>query len=228
VQRASPNKQAGRDGWKPDTIVCHITEGAYAGAVEWLCNPQSAASAHFVVAQDGRVTQLVSIEDTAWCNGTTSDPTQTSYFGKSTLKTVRDRKTNANFYTVSVEHEGIWATTKGKLTVKQLGTTIDLIAWIRSEVKRIYNVVIPLDREHIVGHYQISPINKPNCPGNGFQFGTILKVLQDRDLVQPAVTITDVRKWNADEGIIGLATKGETPVTYDVLRWAFYKLEHRT
>jgi hypothetical protein len=89
-------------------------------------------------------------------------------------------------------------------------------------------VVIPLDREHIVGHYQISPINKPNCPGALFQFDTILKVLQDRELVQPALTIGDVRKWNADEGIIGLVTKGDTPVTYDVLAWAFYKLEHRT
>jgi N-acetyl-anhydromuramyl-L-alanine amidase AmpD len=180
------------------------------------------------VAQDGRVTQLVSIEDTAWCNGTSSDPAQTIYSGKSTLKNVRDRKINANLYTVSIEHEGIWATTKGKLTVKQLAATIDLIAWIRSEVKRIYSVVIPLDREHIVGHYQISPINKPNCPGALFQFDTILNILQDRELVQPAVTTADVRKWNADEGIIGLATKGNTPVTYDVLAWALYNLEHRT
>jgi N-acetyl-anhydromuramyl-L-alanine amidase AmpD len=186
------------------------------------------ASAHFVVAQDGRVTQLVSIEDTAWCNGTSPSPGQTTYSGNSILKNVRDRKTNANLYTVSIEHEGIWATTKGRLTVKQLGTTIELIAWIRSEVKRIYNVVIPLDREHIVGHYQISPINKPNCPGALFQFDTILNVLQDRELAQPAVTIADVRKWNADEGIISLAAKGDTPVTYDVIRWAFYKLEHRT
>jgi hypothetical protein len=89
-------------------------------------------------------------------------------------------------------------------------------------------VVIPLDREHIVGHYQISPINKPNCPGALFQFDTILNVLQARELVQPAVTTADVRKWNADEGIIGLATKGNTPVTYDVLAWALYNLEHRT
>jgi N-acetyl-anhydromuramyl-L-alanine amidase AmpD len=227
VQRISPNKQAGRDGWKPDIIVCHITEGAFDGAVSWLCHPQSGVSAHFVVGQDGQITQLVSIEDTAWCNGTSPDPAQTTYSGNSTLKTVRDRKINANLYTISIEHEGIWATTKGKLTVRQLGASVDLIQWIRSEAERIYKVVIPLDREHIVGHYQINPINKPNCPGALFQFDTILKILQGRELVQPAVTIADVRNWNADEGIIGLAAKGDAPVTYDVLRWAFYKLEHR-
>lgn len=179
------------------------------------------------MAQDGRVTQLVSIEDTAWCNGTSSDPAQTTYSGKSTLKNVRDRKTNANLYTVSIEHEGVWGTTKGKLTVKQLGATIDLIAWIRSEVKCVYNVVIPLDREHIVGHYQISPINKPNCPGALFQFDSIIKVLKDRELAVPLVTIEMVRKYCADEGLIGLSAKGDAPVTYDVLRWFAYKLEHR-
>lgn len=40
-------------------------------------------------------------------------------------------------------------------------------------------------------------------------------------------TIADVRKWNGDQGIIGAAIDGNTPVTYDVLRWAMYKLEHR-
>lgn len=43
----------------------------------------------------------------------------------------------------------------------------------------------------------------------------------------PVVTIADVRKWNGDQGIIGAAIDGKTPVTYDVLRWAIFKLEHR-
>ena len=46
----SPNKYNGRNGWKPDMIVCHITEGSYSGAVSWLCNPASEASAHFVIS----------------------------------------------------------------------------------------------------------------------------------------------------------------------------------
>lgn len=208
--------------------MCHITDGSFGGAVTWLCNPAAQASAHFVVAQDGRVVQLVPIEDTAWCNGTSDLASNSAYYGHSTLPTVVARKVNANKYTISIEHEGAYLTTHGVLTVKQLATTIDLIAFIRAEVKRIYNVVIPLDRAHIVGHYQITPINKPNCPGAGFQFDTIIKTLKDREMIAPSVTIEMVRKWCADEGLIGLSTKGDEPVTYDVLRWFAYKLQHLT
>lgn len=173
------------------------------------------------------MTQLVDIEDTAWANGTSERELDGAYYGHSSLLAVVARKTNANKYTISIEHEGIYATTHGVLTQKQLAATMDLIAWIRSEVKRIYSVVIPLDRTHIVGHNQISPVNKPYCPGAGFQFDTIIKMLRDREMIVPPVTIEQVRQYCADEGLIGLSTKGDAPVTYDVLRWFAWKLGHR-
>jgi N-acetyl-anhydromuramyl-L-alanine amidase AmpD len=185
-------------------------------------------SSHFVVAQDGRVTQLVPLKDTAWANGTSDKTSDGNYYGHSSILAVVSRKTNANKYTISIEHEGVYATTHGVLTQKQLAASIDLIAWIRAEVKRIYGVVIPLDRAHIVGHNQISPINKPTCPGMGFQFDSIIKVLKDREAAVPVVTIAQVQKWCADEGLIGLAAKGDAPVTCDVLRWFAYKLGHKT
>lgn len=209
-------------------MVCHITDGSYAGAVTWLCNPKAEVSSHFVVAQDGRVTQLVSLEDTAWANGTSENASFSNYYGNSNLSAVVSRKTNANKYTISIEHEGVYTTTHGALTPKQLAATIDLIEWIRSEVRRIYDTVIPLDRAHIVGHYQVSPINKPHCPGEGFQFDTIIKVLHDRETAVPEVTDAQVTKWLDAEGIVGATTDGTTAVTYRALRWALYKLEHRT
>jgi N-acetyl-anhydromuramyl-L-alanine amidase AmpD len=174
----SPNKYNGRNGWKPDMIVCHITEGSFAGAVSWLCNPQSKASSHFVVAKDGRIAQLVDLTDGSWCNGTSTDPNSKVFYGKSTLKAVQDRKTNANFYTVTIEHEGVWSQGKGALTPAQLAATIELIKHIRVEVKKIYGIDIPLNREHIVGHYQINPITKPNCPGVNYQFDEIISALK--------------------------------------------------
>lgn len=177
TKKNSPNKYNGRSGWKPDMIVCHITEGSYAGAVSWLCNPKSQASAHFVVARDGRITQLVDLRDGSWCNGTSTNPSSKVYYGKSSLKAVKDRKTNANYYTVSIEHEGFWKDGKGKLTEAQKAATIELIKHIRSEVKSIFGVEIPADRAHIVGHYEVSPITKPNCPGQNFQFDEIISAL---------------------------------------------------
>ena len=181
VKKLTPNKYNGRNGWKPDMIVCHITEGSYEGSISWLCNPASKASAHFVVGRDGRITQLVELTDTAWCNGTSTDPNSSVYYGKSSLEAVRERKTNANYYTISIEHEGYYSQTGGNLTSAQLTATIDLIKYIRSEVKRIYGIDIPADREHIVGHYQINPVTKPNCPGEKFPFDYIIVELNRKE-----------------------------------------------
>lgn len=163
-------------------IVCHITDGAYNGAVSWLCNPDSGASAHFVVARDGRITQLVDLTDTAWGNGTSTIPTESKYYGNSTIAAVRERKTNANYYTISIEHEGIFKETHGQLTEVQLQVTKELIMWIRSEVQRLYGIDIPLDRQHIVGHYEVAPKWKPNCPGYLYPFDEIIKLGDDEML----------------------------------------------
>ena len=174
TQHTSPNRTIGRSGWTPDIIVCHITDGAFDGAVSWLTNPASQVSSHFVVAQDGRVAQLVPIQDTAWANGTVNDASDNRGNQHSKLAIVRERGVNANLYTISIEHEGRFSETQGELTPKQLDASKELIAHIRAEVKRIYNTEIPLDREHIVGHSDITPRWKPNCPGERFPFDKIL------------------------------------------------------
>ncbi len=66
VQRPSPN-QSTRRGVIPNLLVWHETAGNYQGAISWLCNPDSDASAHLVVREDGKeATQLVHISEKAW------------------------------------------------------------------------------------------------------------------------------------------------------------------
>ena len=179
TQSTSPNKSTGRSDWTPDIIVCHITEGSFEGAVSWLTNPASQVSSHFVVAQDGRVAQLVKIEDTAWANGTSSNPSDSRSNQNSRLAAVRERGVNANLYTISIEHEGRLSETQGALSPKQLTATTALIAHIRTEVKRIYGKEIPISREHIVAHADITPKWKPNCPGEKFPFNEIINYLKN-------------------------------------------------
>lgn len=63
--RESPN-QSGRDR-AVNCVVVHDTEGAYAGAVNWLCNKTADASAHIVLREDGlEATQLVPYGRKAW------------------------------------------------------------------------------------------------------------------------------------------------------------------
>ncbi|MCL2605494.1 MAG: N-acetylmuramoyl-L-alanine amidase [Defluviitaleaceae bacterium] len=178
TKKMSPNITRGRQGHhKPDMIVCHITEGSFNGAVSWLTNPESKASTHYIVAQDGRTTQMVELTDTAWGNGTGGTKSSNIWHGHSTLQTVRERNVNANNYTVSIEHEGRHSETGGALTPAQLDATVALIRHIREEIRRSFGIEIPLTRQHIVGHHEITPRSKPNCPGAQYPFDEIIRRL---------------------------------------------------
>src|SRR3979409_572271 len=52
------------------TIVIHATDGgSLVGNVWWLSGGHSHASAHYVVARDGSIVQLVHLSDIAWHAG---------------------------------------------------------------------------------------------------------------------------------------------------------------
>lgn len=195
TQRVTPNYAKGRSGWTPDMIVCHTTEGAYEGAVSWLTNPDSGVSSHYVVAKDGRITQLVSLNDTAWGNGTNNTATDNRNNAYSLLQSVRDRKVNANYYTVSIEHEGKVAETKGSLAPAQLEATIWLISHIRAEIRRLFDLDIPICRQHIVAHSDIVPKWKPYCPGPDFPFDEIIRRLSAGQEAPQAVSAQEPSAW---------------------------------
>ena len=66
--RSSPNKSSRSSSIK--YIILHNTAGSFAGAVSWLCNPQSRASAHLVIPRSGgEIAALVDEEDAAWHAG---------------------------------------------------------------------------------------------------------------------------------------------------------------
>ncbi len=180
MKQNTPNQNKGRNGQVPIMIVCHRTCGKFDGAVSWLCNSKSGASSHFVVSKDGRVVQLVDIENTAWCNGTSTNSTNAKYHKHSILKYVRGTSRNANDYSISIEFEGM-SDESGELTEIQQKIGIELIQFIIDEVKRIYGYEILVSEETIVGHCHITPKWKPNCPGAKFPFKDIVNELNKED-----------------------------------------------
>ncbi|MEY8801503.1 N-acetylmuramoyl-L-alanine amidase [Leisingera sp. XS_AS12] len=66
----SPNFGPRRGGLKPSLIVLHYTamESAEA-ALQRLCDPASEVSAHYLIAADGRIWQLVAEAERAWHAG---------------------------------------------------------------------------------------------------------------------------------------------------------------
>jgi N-acetyl-anhydromuramyl-L-alanine amidase AmpD len=90
-------------------FVIHGTLGNYDGAVDWLyqpCanrNPVTYSSAHYVIAKDGRMTQLVENSNVAWHAGTVSNPTPEA--AKLLPKTILGTYKNPNESFIGIELE---------------------------------------------------------------------------------------------------------------------------
>lgn len=110
-------------------FIIHGTLGNYDGAVSWLyepCgnrNPVSYSSAHYVIAKDGRMTQLVKNEDVAWHAGTVSNPTKEA---QAVLpKTILGGYKNPNQSFIGIELE--WFTGDA-ITEAQYGEVVKIIS----------------------------------------------------------------------------------------------------
>jgi N-acetyl-anhydromuramyl-L-alanine amidase AmpD len=109
-----------------DTIVIHDTEGDWDASVATL-QYQSGVSVHYLVDADGsRVAQFLPETDTAWHAG--------NYFYNET--------------SIGIEHVGYAADTAGYAPALY-ATSEALVVDIASRW------AVPLDRAHVVGHYQV-------------------------------------------------------------------------
>lgn len=158
IQKPSPNFKPGRNGKKPIAIVDHITAGLMPGCLSWMCNPAAKASAQYLVTRKGEVYQLVKDEDTAYHAGIVNKPSWPLYDGS-----------NPNYYTIGIEHEGY---PTEPLTKAQYQATL----WLHRQL--IAKWGIPVDRDHIIGHYRIDSVNRPNCPGPLFPWDRLFNDLR--------------------------------------------------
>jgi N-acetylmuramoyl-L-alanine amidase len=68
--RSSPNFGPRRDGLRPELVVLHYTAMATAeAALDRLCDPAAEVSAHYLIAEDGRIWRLVDEAERAWHAG---------------------------------------------------------------------------------------------------------------------------------------------------------------
>lgn len=161
-----------RNGHIPFVIVNHISAGTMSSMDSWFTSPNNTvSSAHFGIAKDGRIHQYVEIEQMAWANGIPSDK-----FSSAKAQVVKDMKVNPNLYTISIEHEGM----DGELTEAQFKASVWLHKYIKDYVKKKWNKDIVFDKYHVVGHFQINPIGKPNCPGPKFPWDRLYQELNQK------------------------------------------------
>ena len=164
TQAASPNYSTGRKGKSIIAIVDHITAGLMPGTLSWLQNPSAQASSHYLVTKTGEIYQLVADENTAWHAGEVNNPSWSLYDG-----------TNPNRYTIGIEHECL---SGGELTEAQYQAAL----WLHRQLMAKWG--ISADSDHIIGHYQIDSVNRPNDPGGSFPWDRLFA-----DLVYPPLNI---------------------------------------
>ena len=175
-----PNFTLGRSGFKILGICNHITTDTASSALGWFQSKQAKVSCHYLVCEDGSIIQLVDESNQAWCQGIVNKPTAKIYFDNNCV--------NPNKYLIGIEHEGI----DGTLTDVQYKATLELHLYLIQK----YN--IELDREHILGHYQLDSVDRPYCPGLNFPW---TKLMQDTS-PQPSIP-----QWEYDSCQF-LVTKG--------------------
>ena len=162
IKQRPSNNFSSRQGIKIIAIVDHITAGSFSGAVSWLSNPASKASAHYVISRSGEIVQLVADENSAWHAGGINKPNWPLYDG-----------VNPNRYTIGIEHEGYKDQGgNGDLTEEQYQATL----WLHRQLVARHG--IPVERDHIIGHYRIDSVNRPNCPGPAFPWDRLFADLQ--------------------------------------------------
>ena len=173
IQQYSTVNKSSRNGYKPMFICWHIADGTYNGTITWERNSSSQVSSHFVLGKNGEVAQLVPLDMAAWTQGGIRNPTHPYVKSHPSV--------NPNQYCVSIECEGFWKETKGKLTDAQFNSAVELTKHIVSEVKKLYNVDIPIDREHIIGHCEINTVTRSHCPGELFPFDELIALARGED-----------------------------------------------
>lgn len=184
-RRGSPNFLAGRKGARIIAIIDHITSGKYPGCLDWLCNPAADASAHYLVTRGGMIIQMVHDEDSAW-HAKANRPSWRLYNG-----------TGVNRYTIGIEHEGYKENGgNGALTEAQYQATL----WLHRT--KIQEHRIPIDRDHIIGHYQTDSVTRANCPGQLFPWSRLMQDLTSGSMPTGARTVQILVGGTILEGIV--------------------------
>ncbi|MEN3791161.1 N-acetylmuramoyl-L-alanine amidase [Fulvimarina sp. MAC3] len=143
--RPSPNFNARKNGCEPTILLLHYTGmGTGDQALDWLCNPESNVSAHYLVHEDGTVVQLVAEASRAWHAG------EGSWRGQGDV--------NSSSIGIEIVNGGHW----GELPPypdEQMAVVVDLC---REIVAR--HAILP---EFVLAHSDIAPARKED-PGEHF------------------------------------------------------------
>jgi hypothetical protein len=182
VKRPTTKMNLGNRGL--DAVVLHVADGPYEGSADWLWdrvrNPSS--SAHGIINNDtGEMQQFVSIHDRAWANGIRwagplgFDPQKAWIYPryKSRMWSRIRPGYDPNAWTISLERSG---RPKDPWQDAGFATLIRFLRFVATVTGIVY-----VPGQTLIGHRDISPINRANCPGPHYDFVRIASLANIRE-----------------------------------------------
>ncbi|MFB8776136.1 N-acetylmuramoyl-L-alanine amidase [Streptomyces broussonetiae] len=136
------------DDYSIDMVIVHVTQGSFDSAVQVFQDPGHGAASHYVVRDDGHITQMIRELDVAYHAGN------------------RDY----NERSVGIEHAG-FVDRPEDFTDAMYAASARLTAGIC----RRYG--IPVDREHIIGHVEV-PGTDHTDPGPHWDWDRYLRLVR--------------------------------------------------
>lgn len=145
IKSPSPNFGT-RNGQEVSLLVIHCTEGYFPSDMGWLQNPESKVSAHYVVAPDGKIYNLVDEKNAAWHAGNIVNPTAML------KKDTKGAYISPNLYSIGIE---VSLKPPKVMPESQKQALAELVSDIVNRYK--------LTAEQVVGHKEIR--SNKTCPG---------------------------------------------------------------
>lgn len=164
---ASPNF-SGRGTCGLEAIVLHVTgPGSLAGMRSWFKNPASQVSAHFGIGKNGELEQYVPLEAAAWHAGILNLPDTSNPL----IARWKEQGINPNRCHIGIELL-LGGPAEPLVNYPAMEQTLEtLLLWLRDVTG------IPLDRTHVIGHYQLDAINRSTDPRCCVQIEAVLREL---------------------------------------------------
>ena len=159
----SPNHWPGHRARK--AVVIHINEGGFESSIAYML--RMGTSAHFEVGRDGRLVQMVNVQDSAWCNGLSFNPAQQrwvcphGYMVTPTWELIDPSDINPNLVTLSIENEGF----SGRpWPAAQFAANVGLLVWLGGQFPELLPYTVG---RTLIAHAHLDPRDKARCPGSG-------------------------------------------------------------
>ncbi|WP_246212376.1 N-acetylmuramoyl-L-alanine amidase [Streptomyces abyssomicinicus] len=132
-----------------ELVVVHVTQGSYDSAVRVFKNPDHQAATHYIVDQDGSVTQMIRELDVAYHAGN------------------RDY----NERSVGIEHVGFVDRPKDFTDAMYAAS-----ARLTARICERYG--IPVDRSHVIGHHEVPGADHTD-PGPHWDWDRYMKLVRE-------------------------------------------------